>query len=124
MQLALAVGELQMMDNQSYPSNGRKPLHGRDFLTRRPGDENRRHVHNAIVSGMIEGWTPSRESVTMLIEAAAGNITGDEYRARVIASAKVRDRQSGQLLNTSVPDTVDDPLSDAKEVAREGKPRH
>ncbi len=48
-------------------------------------------------------------------------ITGDEYRARVIASAKARDRQSGQLLNTSVPNT---PLPDAKMVAREGKPRH
>jgi hypothetical protein len=87
-------------------------------------DANRRHVHNAIVGGMIEGWRPSRESVTMLIEAAAGNITGDEYRARVIASAKARDRQAGQLLNTSAPDTVDDPLPDAKMVAREGKPRH
>jgi Antitoxin VbhA len=86
-------------------------------------DENRRHVHNAIVSGMIEGWTPSHESVTLLIEAAAGNITVDEYTARVIASAKARDRQSGQLPNTSVPDTPDDPLLDAEIVAWEGKPR-
>ncbi|HEX3733069.1 MAG TPA: hypothetical protein VHU91_09145 [Mycobacteriales bacterium] len=86
--------------------------------------ENRRHVHNALACSMLEGWTPIRESVTMLIEAAAGNITGDECRARVIASAKPRDRPSGQLLNTSAPDTVDDPLPDAKMVAREGKPRH
>jgi hypothetical protein len=52
--------------------------------------EDRRHVHNALASGMLEGWHPTREAVALLIEAAAGNITTDEYKARVIASARSR----------------------------------
>ena len=46
---------------------------------------------------MLEGWRPTRESVALLIDAVAGNITADEYRARVVASAATRGRQFGQL---------------------------
>jgi hypothetical protein len=85
--------------------------------------ENRRYVHNALASSMLEGWTPTRESVALLIDVVAGNITADEYQARVVASAATRGRQFGQLPNISVPDDFDDPLPDAEIVAWEGKPR-
>jgi Antitoxin VbhA len=52
--------------------------------------ENRRYVHNALACSMLEGWRPTRESVALLIDALAGNITADEYRARVVASAATR----------------------------------
>jgi Antitoxin VbhA len=71
----------------------------------------------------LEGWRPTRESVALLIDAVAGNITADEYRARVVASAATRGRQFGQLPTISVPDDFDDPLPDAEIVAWEGKPR-
>jgi hypothetical protein len=72
---------------------------------------------------MLEGWRPTRESVALLIDAVAGNITADEYRARVVASAATRGRQFGQLPKISVPDDFDDPPPDAEIVAWEGKPR-
>jgi hypothetical protein len=52
----------------------------------------RRHVHNALASSMLEGRIPSRESVALLIDVVAGKITTDEYKTRVIASAKIRGR--------------------------------
>jgi Antitoxin VbhA len=79
--------------------------------------ENRRYVHNALVSSMLEGWTPSRESVALLIDAVTGNITAAEYRARVVASVGTRGRQLGQFPNISVPDDFDDPLPDAEILA-------
>jgi hypothetical protein len=85
--------------------------------------ENRRYVHNALASSMLEGWRPSRESVALLIDAVAGNITADEYKARVVASARKRGRQFGQFPDISVPESFDDPLPDAEIVAWEGKPR-
>ena len=30
--------------------------------------KNRRHVHDALASSVLEGWTPTRESVALLIE--------------------------------------------------------
>jgi hypothetical protein len=59
--------------------------------------ENRRYVHNALACSMLEGWRPTRESVARLIDAVAGYITADEYRARVVAFAATRGRQFGQL---------------------------
>ena len=72
---------------------------------------------------MLEGWTPTRESVVLLIDVVAGNITADEYKARVVASAATRSRQFGQLPHISVPDDFDDPLPDAEIIAWESKPR-
>jgi hypothetical protein len=46
----------------------------------------RRRVYDAIVSSMIEGATPDRESVILLIDFAAGRIDVDEYRERVLSS--------------------------------------
>jgi Antitoxin VbhA len=85
--------------------------------------ENRRYVHNALACSMLEGWRPSRESVALLIDAVAGNITAEDYRARVVASAATRGRQFGQLPTISVPDDFDDLPPDAEIVAWEGKPR-
>jgi hypothetical protein len=36
--------------------------------------ENRRYVYDALVSSMIEGSTPNRESVSLLIDVTAGRI--------------------------------------------------
>ncbi|BBZ56695.1 hypothetical protein [Mycolicibacterium phocaicum] len=46
--------------------------------------EDRRVVFDVIVSGVIEGDIPSRESVLRLIELAAGRITGAHYRQQVM----------------------------------------
>jgi Antitoxin VbhA len=73
--------------------------------------EYRRYVHNALACSMLEGWRPTRESVALLIDAVAGTITAEEYRARVVASAATRGRQFGQLPTISVPDDFDDPLA-------------
>jgi hypothetical protein len=48
---------------------------------------NRRAVHDAIVNSALEGWTPDPEAVGLLADFAAGNITIEDYRARVIAKA-------------------------------------
>lgn len=45
----------------------------------------RRLVHNALVNSVIEGWTPDADSVAWLSEFAAGKISIDEYRQRVLA---------------------------------------
>jgi hypothetical protein len=84
---------------------------------------NRRYVHNALASSMLEGWRPTRESVALLIDAVAGNIAAEEYKAHVVASAATRHRQFGQLPKISVPYDFDDPLPDAEIIAWEGKPR-
>ena len=47
----------------------------------------RRLVHNALVNSVIEGWTPDAESIALLGEFAAGKISIDEYRHRVLARA-------------------------------------
>ncbi len=43
-----------------------------------------RDVYEAIVSSVIEGDRPGRESVVRLIEFAAGRIDWDEYRRQVL----------------------------------------
>jgi hypothetical protein len=42
-----------------------------------------RRVHNA-VNSMIDGWTPTRQSVLRLIDFAAGRIDADEYKRWVL----------------------------------------
>jgi Antitoxin VbhA len=72
-----------------------------------------------LASGMLEGWKPSREAVALLIDAAAGTITTNEYKARVIASPVTRGHE---LPGVSVPERFDHP-PDSEIPAREGKPR-
>ncbi|ORB06074.1 hypothetical protein BST30_12430 [Mycobacterium mantenii] len=72
---------------------------------------------------MLEGWIPTREAVALLIEAVAGRITSDEYRARVVASTATRGRRFSQLPKLSIPDNFDDSLPDVEIDAWEGKPR-
>ena len=45
----------------------------------------RRRVGNAIASSMIEGDTPDLASVALLADLATRKITGDQYRAAVLA---------------------------------------
>jgi hypothetical protein len=49
----------------------------------------RRLVHDAVVSSVIEGWTPDKQSVALLGDFAAGKITIEQYRARVLKRAGV-----------------------------------
>jgi Antitoxin VbhA len=41
-------------------------------------------VCNALVNGIIEGWTPDRQSVLRPIDVAAGRIDADEYKQQVL----------------------------------------
>jgi Antitoxin VbhA len=46
--------------------------------------ENRCYVYDALVNRMIEGWTPNRESVSLLIDVTAGRISHGEYVERIL----------------------------------------
>ena len=46
--------------------------------------QTRRHVHDAVVSSLIEGGTIDRESLRRLIEFAAGRITDEEHKQQVL----------------------------------------
>ncbi|WP_100521009.1 antitoxin VbhA family protein [Mycobacteroides abscessus] len=54
-------------------------LHGSDLSATL-----QRAVHDAVVSGVLEGATPDRTSMLRLIEFAAGRITFDQYKEQVI----------------------------------------
>lgn len=45
----------------------------------------RRIVHDAMTSGAIEGFMPDLESIARLADLATGKITGDQYRAEILA---------------------------------------
>jgi len=62
-----------------------------------PSREDRRHVYDAIANGMLSGLNPTRGAVTDLADVVAGKITDDEYKARVIAAATARSRESDPL---------------------------
>jgi hypothetical protein len=50
----------------------------------------RRAVHDAMVSGALEGWTPDGDAVALLADFAAGTITIEEYRAQVLEKTTAR----------------------------------
>jgi hypothetical protein len=52
----------------------------------------RRIVWNAVVNNAIEGWAPTAESVTLLCDFVAGNISDEEHLACVLAKAGVNRR--------------------------------
>jgi hypothetical protein len=45
----------------------------------------RRRVNNAVASSMIEGDIPDTASVALLADLAIGKITGEQYRAAILA---------------------------------------
>ena len=45
----------------------------------------RRLVHDTVASGVIEGDIPDLEMVARLADVATGKITGDQYRAELLA---------------------------------------
>jgi hypothetical protein len=47
--------------------------------------EQRKFVYKALANDVIEGWTPTVESVALLCESVGGAISFDEYRNRVLA---------------------------------------
>jgi hypothetical protein len=54
-------------------------LHGSDLSAAQ-----KRAVHDAIVSSVLEGATPDRKSMLRLIEFAAGRITFDQCKTQVL----------------------------------------
>lgn len=48
----------------------------------------RRIVHDVVVSSVIEGGTPTVESVIRLADVATGKITGDQARAEILARVR------------------------------------
>lgn len=48
----------------------------------------RRMVHDVIVSGVIEGYVPDLKTVARLADVATGKITGDQYRAELLARVR------------------------------------
>lgn len=51
-----------------------------------PGE--RRRVSNAVASSMIEGDIPDATSVALLADLAIGKITGEQYRAAILADTR------------------------------------
>jgi len=51
-----------------------------------PGE--RRRVSNAVASSMIEGDIPDIASVALLADLAIGKITGEQYRAAILADTR------------------------------------
>jgi Fic family protein len=47
--------------------------------------QDRRAVHDALVSSAIEGHVSDAESVALLVAYAAGQISGEQYRSQVVA---------------------------------------
>jgi len=47
--------------------------------------QERRIVHDVVTSGAIEGYMPDLESIARLADLATGKITGDQYRAEILA---------------------------------------
>lgn len=54
--------------------------------------EQRRRVSNAVASSMIEGDIPDVASVALLADLAIGKITGEQYRAAILADTTVANR--------------------------------
>lgn len=48
----------------------------------------RRRVSNAVASSMIEGDIPDIASVALLADLAIGKITGEQYRAAILADTR------------------------------------
>ena len=51
---------------------------------------NRRAVHDAVISSVLEGWTPDGDAVAALADFAAGTTTIEEYRAQVLKKTTAR----------------------------------
>ncbi|MFL0294979.1 antitoxin VbhA family protein [Mycobacterium sp. SMC-18] len=48
----------------------------------------RRLVHDTVASGVIEGDIPDLKMVARLADVATGKITGDQYRAELLAQVR------------------------------------
>lgn len=48
--------------------------------------DDRRVITNAVATNVLEGWEPNRAEIQALIDVVRGDITAEEYRARVLAS--------------------------------------
>lgn len=55
----------------------------------------RRMVHDAVTSGLLEGYVPDLKSVAHLADLAVGKITGEQYRARLLESIGSHSGQCG-----------------------------
>lgn len=48
----------------------------------------RRAVVRSVTNAILEGWTPTRDQIELQVRRAAGEMTGDEYRAHVLADVR------------------------------------
>lgn len=53
-----------------------------------PDDGARQRVTNALANGRLEGMEPDREFVADFVAKVRGDLTGEQYRARVLARAQ------------------------------------
>lgn len=55
-----------------------------------PDDRARQSLTNTLANGRLEGMEPDRGLVVDLVARARGEMTGDEFRARVMEQVRVR----------------------------------
>lgn len=50
------------------------------------GSDDRRVVTKAVATNVLEGWKPSRAEIEILIAGVCGDLTEEEYHAKVLAN--------------------------------------
>lgn len=65
-----------------------------DECSRRLSARDRRLVRDAIANSVLEGHPPTREDITLLVKFAAGELTFEQYKHRVLERAGVH-RETG-----------------------------
>ncbi|MCF8609042.1 hypothetical protein L5G28_02530 [Gordonia sp. HY285] len=48
----------------------------------------RRAVVRSVTNAIQEGWDPTRSQIELQVRRAAGEMTGDQYRAQVLADVR------------------------------------
>lgn len=64
-----------------------------DARSRRLAPAERLAVRNAIASSVLEGDRPAAAAIDLLVEFAAGAITIEQYRAKVLGEVRSRRRE-------------------------------
>lgn len=59
-----------------------------ELWERLPDDRARRSLSDALVNGRLEGMEPTREGVELLVAQACGELSDEEFAARVLELAR------------------------------------
>lgn len=65
-----------------------------DQRNARLSPRDRQSVRNALASSVLEAHRPTAGSIDLLVEFASGEITFEQYRARVLASVQSRHKSN------------------------------